>query len=137
MISVTGGFNQQFSGAVIKVAKERLVKDTLVLAQGSIELFSFPEHLTPIAENADNFQDEIGLFSFRENIDDITDDVNNYLETLEFYEFTENLNLLGENANNLLDAISAESTIQHFNDNYSDDANNFDELIETDLTEVP
>jgi hypothetical protein len=32
MISLTGGFNQQYMGAEIKVAKERLVRDTLVLS---------------------------------------------------------------------------------------------------------
>lgn len=91
MISLTGGFNQQYMGAEIKVAKEKFGRDTLVLSE-ALQLrqeyrSNFVENLDALTEalklnfhtqvkpgeDMDEYIDAISYAEFRENIDDLTD----------------------------------------------------------------
>lgn len=58
MISITGGFNQQFSSGTLNVAKEKLVRDSMTFSD-AIELYSFASSLG-IAGDFFNMLDALG-----------------------------------------------------------------------------
>lgn len=133
MISVTGGFNQQYMGAEIKVAKEKFARDSMNNFLDAVSLYAFATNLDKFADSLVMSDGDVELYAFGTNLA-ITGDAISLADAIELYVFAESLNLEGDFFE-MLDAIGVSLTIQHFNETIGDSFELLD-AVETNLAEV-